>query len=154
MVRPKKQRMIKHPPPFRKFKPAGIPGKVVESIILSIDEYEAIRLADYEGFSHAESAEKMCVSRSTFSRLIEIARKKFAKLIVEGKSLDIEGGDIHFYRDSITCQNCGHIFNDEISGKKTSCPQCGSSDIIRHAEQLGHGQCCHRFNRQTGSYKS
>ena len=78
MSRPEKFRIIKRPPVFNRFKPVGIQMKQLEQIFLSIAEYEAIRLTDYEGMDHSKAAKLMKISRPTFTRLIEKARKKTA----------------------------------------------------------------------------
>lgn len=72
------------------FKPAGIPLRELETIILHLDEYEAIRLADAEGMYHEDAAAAMGVSRQTFGRVIESARKKIADALTNGRSLKIE----------------------------------------------------------------
>ena len=86
----------------------------MEQILLTLDEFEAFRLADLIGLSHAEAADEMEISRSTFTRLIEKARKKIADFIIQGKLLTIEGGSIHFRNNIIHCQNCGHMFKTGI----------------------------------------
>jgi uncharacterized protein len=62
----------------------------LEEVYLSLDELEALRLADYEGLYHEEAAEKMTISRQTFGRILGGARRKLAEALVEGKALRIE----------------------------------------------------------------
>jgi len=62
----------------------------LEEVGLSLDELEAIRLADYEGLYHEQAAEKMKISRPTFGRILGEARLKLAETLVEGKALRIE----------------------------------------------------------------
>jgi predicted DNA-binding protein (UPF0251 family) len=76
------------------FKPRGIPTVDLEEIILNLDEFEAIRLADYERLYQEEAAVKMNISRQTFGRIIEAAHKKIADVLLNGKALKIEGGEI------------------------------------------------------------
>ena len=64
-----------------------------ETVMLSVDEFEAIRLKDLEGLEQKNAAEEMDVSQPTFSRIIESARKKVADAIVNGKEIRIEGGE-------------------------------------------------------------
>jgi len=78
MPRPERKRTVYTPPFFTDFKPIGVPNKLLNITLLSLDEYEAFRLADQVGLSHIEAAEQMEISRSTFTRLIEKARKKIA----------------------------------------------------------------------------
>ena len=150
MPRPEKKRIVNTPPLFNSFKPTGFGRSQLKSIAMSLDEYEAIRLADYEGLDHAEAAELMEISRSTFTRLIEKARKKISSFIIEGAELAIEGGNIHFRGNIIRCNNCGHMFNTEFNKKFTECPSCGSENLIDVAGGYGHGQCCNRYGRRGG----
>jgi predicted DNA-binding protein (UPF0251 family) len=89
-MRPKKTRWVKCDPSERFFKPQAQSAAGV--IVLSLDEFEAIRLLDYEGFSQIKAAAMMRVHRSTVSRIITSARQKLAQTLVEIKSLRIEGG--------------------------------------------------------------
>jgi predicted DNA-binding protein (UPF0251 family) len=69
MPRPCKCRLVAAQPPVSAFKPAGVPGRELESIELGLDELEALRLADLEGLYHDAAAERMGVSRPTFGRV-------------------------------------------------------------------------------------
>ena len=144
MPRPENERIVHEPPLFCEFKPIGVPGKSLGQILLSLDEYEAIRLADYVGLSHEEAAEEMEISRSTFTRLIEKARKKIADFIIEGKILSIVGGSIHFRNNIIQCIDCGHMFKTKIGLSFEKCPECKSSNLLNLAGGFGHGACCLR----------
>jgi len=77
------------------FKPIGIPVRHLDEIVMTLDEFEAIRLADLEGLYQEQAAMQMKVSRPTFSRIIETAHRKVAAALVAGKALRIEGGPIH-----------------------------------------------------------
>jgi predicted DNA-binding protein (UPF0251 family) len=90
MARPKKCRCIKSKPHAIYFKPRGIPLVDLEEVTVSLDEFEAIRLADYEGLYHEDSAEKMMISRPTFGRILSEAHRKVAECLVKGKALRIE----------------------------------------------------------------
>ncbi len=92
MPRPHCCRRIKGMPKQLTFKPAGVPARTLQEIILTLDEYEALRLADLEGHYQQQAAEQMQISRSTFSRIIESARRKVAEALVLGKALRISGG--------------------------------------------------------------
>lgn len=74
------------------FKPRGIPLSALQEVGLTLDEFEAIRLADLEGLYQEDAAKKMDVSRQTFGNIIAIAHKKVADAIVNGKALKIAGG--------------------------------------------------------------
>jgi len=143
MPRPQDNRMVLEPPLFSEFKPLGIKGQDLEQVQLALDEFEAFRLADHIGLSHAEAADEMGISRPTFSRLIEKARKNIADFIIQGKLLTIEGGSVHFRNNIIRCQSCGHMFKINISNSISECPACHSKQLINLAGGFGHGKCCH-----------
>ena len=150
MPRPKNDRFVYEPPIFTEFKPRGVAGSSLDKIPLSIDEFEAIRLADYMGLSHEEAAEEMEISRSTFTRLIEIARKKVAEFIVQGKLLIIEGGNIHFRNNIIRCIDCGYMIKMTMGISITECPECKSNNLLNLAGGFGHGRCCASNNYKKG----
>jgi predicted DNA-binding protein (UPF0251 family) len=72
------------------FKPCGVKSLELERVELRADEMEALRLADFEGLYQQECADKMKISRTTFSRLIESARKKVADTLLHTKALSIK----------------------------------------------------------------
>jgi predicted DNA-binding protein (UPF0251 family) len=94
MVRPKECRRIAVMPGDNYFKPRGIPLIHLGEVQLGLDEFEAIRLADFEGLYHAEAAKRMGVSRATFGRMVSMGRHKVAEAIVRGKALKIQGGPV------------------------------------------------------------
>ncbi|MBC8485174.1 MAG: DUF134 domain-containing protein [Bacteroidetes bacterium] len=142
MPRPKNERIVHQPPLFSEFKPSGVAGRLLNKTLLSLDEYEAFRLADHIGLSHAEAAEEMEISRSTFTRLIEQARKKIAELIINGNVLLIKGGNIHFRKNIIRCMDCGYMFDMSIESSFINCPECHSKNLLNLAGGFGHGKCC------------
>ena len=111
------------------YKPYGIPMRDIESVYLLYEEFEALRLADYENLTQLEAAKKMNISRPTFTRLYDKARKNIAKAFTEGKAIIIQGGtyitDDYWYR----CENCHETI---ISDHPVSqCGDCDSDKIIR-----------------------
>jgi predicted DNA-binding protein (UPF0251 family) len=66
----------------------------LQEVVISLDEFEAVRLADLGGLYQEQAAEQMDVSRPTFSRIIESAHKKIADALVHGKAIRIEGGTV------------------------------------------------------------
>lgn len=92
MARPRKRRIIPQEPKPAVYKPAGLPLDRLRRVTLLQEEREALRLADLEGLTQAEAAERMGVSRSTFQRVVSHARHQVALALTEGHALQIEGG--------------------------------------------------------------
>ena len=93
MSRPRRKRRITCYPEANYFKPAGIPIRQLQQIILSFEEFEAVRLKDFLGKDQKEAAVQMGVSQSTFHRILIEARKKIAEAFVMSKAIKIEGGN-------------------------------------------------------------
>ena len=94
MPRPMCCRRVVGKPQATVFKPAGIPARDLEEVVMTLDEFEAIRLADLEGLYQEAAAERMNVSRATFGRILESAHRKVGETLTGGKVLKIEGGPI------------------------------------------------------------
>ena len=140
MPRPFKYRCIGCKPQVDYFKPRGIPVSELEEINLTMDEFEAIRLADLEGLYQERAAEKMKVSRQTFGNIIESAHKKMADSIVNGKALKIEGGVYKMARmKKFRCYDYNHEWEIPYgTGRPTECPQCKSKNIHRAEQDRGY----------------
>lgn len=106
MPRPRKRRRVCSLPRFKTFGPVnGNLGD--EVVILSVDEYEVIRLIDFEGLDQEQCAQRMDVARSTIQRMYTEAKKKVADSVVNGKVLKIEGGDYELCQmDKKHCHQC------------------------------------------------
>lgn len=89
--RPKKYRIVRQDPKISQFSPRGRPGRPDE-VNLTMDEFEAIRLADFLGFSQKEAARSMRISQQTFSRIFKKARKNLANGLIRGTIIKIQGG--------------------------------------------------------------
>jgi len=94
MARPVKRKNVCERPEVSLFKPAGIPLSAREAVILTLDEYEAVRLADREGMYQEDAARCMDTSRQTFARILDSAHRKIADALVESRPLVIEGGNV------------------------------------------------------------
>jgi predicted DNA-binding protein (UPF0251 family) len=90
MPRPLCPRKISHTPPATYFKPAGIPLRDLQEIVLAADELESLRLADCKELYHVDAAKQMGISRQTFDRIIRHAHCKVASALVQGLALRIE----------------------------------------------------------------
>jgi predicted DNA-binding protein (UPF0251 family) len=91
MSRPCKCRHIESTPAIRYFKPRAVPLCELEETELSLDEFEALRLADLEGLYQEDAAGRMKISRQTFANIVHEARRKVADALVHGKALKIMG---------------------------------------------------------------
>src|SRR4030067_1920735 len=133
MARPRNCRRVCSVPESKYFKPRGIPLSMLEDVILTVDEFEAIRLADLESLYQEKAAEKMNVSRQTFGRIIESARKKVAEGLVKGKALKIEGGEFEMAAmRKFRCDECQHAWELPYgTGRPAGCPSCKSGNIHR-----------------------
>lgn len=130
MPRRKKIRCVSHMPDCTYFKPAGIPTRHLEEIVLKVEEMEAIRLKDLLGLEQVECASRMKISRPTFQRILAEARNKVATVLVEGKALRIEGGSFDY------------------AGQVRICPYCDFGRIGMHAEK------CPKCDNPLDRYKS
>jgi predicted DNA-binding protein (UPF0251 family) len=90
MPRPKNPRFLRFNPDVYYFKPRGIPLSELEEVILLPDELESLKLYEVDGFDQIAAAKEMKISQPTFARILESARKKVARAIIEGKAIRIE----------------------------------------------------------------
>jgi predicted DNA-binding protein (UPF0251 family) len=94
MPRPVSTRKIPETLEEKVFKPLGVPMHQLESVELTLDGLEALRLADMEGLYQEEAARRMGVSRATFARALTVARRAVAEALVHGKAVEIRGGTV------------------------------------------------------------
>ena len=135
MPRKKRLRIIQNPPSVKGFNPFGYYGNPKNSIEIHYEEYEAIRLLDYEGLNQEEAAEKMDISRPTLTRIYESARKKVATALSEARQLVIEGGQAYFKDNWYECKTCFSRFNIPERINNTNCPVCNNSNTISFNQQ-------------------
>ncbi len=131
-------RKISSPPKIKGFKPYGVSEDLEKSevITLQFEEYEALKMCDYDLLNHCEAAEIMNISRPTFTRIYAIARQKMAKALVEGSQISIEGGKIYFDSDWYQCSSCPSVFdNPDKEVEPNICPICGCKKIHRYYNQ-------------------
>ena len=153
MVRPLNCRQVGCQPGSRYFRPRGVSLSDLEEVVLTIDEFESIRLADLEMLYQEKAAERMRISRQTFGRIVESAHKKVAEALVEGKALKIEGGEFSMANEAAVrkfkCSDCQHSWELPYgTGRPDTCPSCKGENIYR-AEgwggSPGRGRgICHR----------
>ena len=137
MSRPKKIRRMSSVPVLSGFKPYGLTSTKVKdnSVFLLCEEYEALRLNDYEKCNQCEAAAIMQVSRPTFTRIYLSARQKIASAFIEGRQIIIEGGKVQYDQNWYLCNDCKCSFNrmEEIPEK---CPLCSSKSIIEYSPEI------------------
>lgn len=144
MGRPHKERRVEQLPPVTHYKPAGIPLRNMEEVILTVVEMEAIRLADIEQLDQAAAADRMEVSRPTFHRIVNTAHQKIAKALWQGYALRVDGGNFRIAHQCqqglrhFVCQSCGHKwtlpYGTGQRGHDLSCPACQAVTVIREDE--------------------
>ena len=141
MTRPPKCRRVESLPIVTYFKPAGVPLRVLDEVLLSLEEAEAIRLKDLEGLEQEEGAQRMNVSRPTFQRVLASARQKVTDALLNGKAVRIEGGNFEMAMRRFRCFN-GHEWDVPFEVMTTeppeACPSCNTPDILP-LEPVGAG---------------
>jgi predicted DNA-binding protein (UPF0251 family) len=146
-----KLRRVSEIPGVTYFKPAGIPLRSLEEVSFSVEEAEAIRLKDMENLDQEQCAKKMNISRTTFQRVLESARKKVADALLNGKAIRIEGGNYEITMHRLRCVK-GHEWNipveKALQDTSITCPQCKSEDYMVIADPKTHRNQDLSVNRQ------
>jgi len=155
MPRPVKWRRVGFIPQATYFKPAGVPLRALEEVVLTVEEAEAIRLKDLEGLEQEQCAERMFVSRPTFHRVLQFARRKVADALVNGKALRIHGGNFAFPRQPFQCRRDGHVWTvpfEALVAGPPACPRCQSPSVLTvHPSSHGTGRGWGRWRNQPRS---
>lgn len=165
-MRPHKYRKISQfRPRFNYFHPRGMNQENFEKIYLTAEEFEALRLKHYENLKQNNAAEKMCISQTTFSRILVKAHQKMTKALVEGLGITIQSHSTSvpcpviditqniatnpsndplktsFY--GYSCLNCGFEWATPESDKlkstkseKPKCPECSSSKTYKLIKKM------------------
>lgn len=120
-------------PQITYFKPAGVPLSNLQEVRLSVEEVEAIRLKDLEGLEQEECAQRMNISRTTFSRVLGSARQKMADALLGGKAIKIGGGNFEMAVRRFRCVS-GHEwdvpFQTMVTAPPEFCPKCNTPSIM------------------------
>jgi predicted DNA-binding protein (UPF0251 family) len=131
MARTKKDRLIQRAPHFLGFKPQGLQCKAGTEVNINFEEYEALKLCDYELLTQAEAAKLMNISRPTFTRIYESVRRKIAKAFVEGSCMHFEGGNVAF-ANWYKCTQCKITFT-LTDNTNMHCPFCKTQVITENS---------------------
>ena len=139
MVRPQKDRLVNIDPQVNYFKPRGVPMVDLEQVELTVDELEALRLADFLGMSHEQAGKQMGVSRATFGRIVEQARKTVADALIHGRAINVEGGNYKRVDPRgnrlFLCELCKCKWEEPPgTGRPKGCPSCGRDAFHRMGE--------------------
>lgn len=144
MARPHKERKVNDPPMMMGFMPYGISDPSAEEVLLSFEEYESVRLIDYQKKSHEDAADIMQVSRPTFTRIYNKAVQTIAKALIEGKRLKIDGGNFTMEEQWYRCRNCDMVRREsEINDSCVHCAEHGGSDYYPINPPKDAGHCRH-----------
>ena len=153
MSRPPKCRRVAFMPGVTYFKPAGVPLRFLDEVCLSVDEAEAIRLKDLEDFDQEQGASKMNISRPTFQRVLESARRKISDALLHGKAIRIEGGNFEMSPLHFRCTS-GHEWNvpfeTAMKEPSQSCPVCNmasTTDLCQFGSVPGIWRGCCRHGK-------
>jgi predicted DNA-binding protein (UPF0251 family) len=132
MSRPQKARKINNPPKMKGFRPFGMQSCVRETIRLKLEEFESVRLVNYEMLSQDAAARKMNISRPTFTRIYNRALKLIAKSFVEGRTIEIVGGNYQLEKDWYRCRKCYKLIEGiENHVRCRECTAYGESELIK-----------------------
>jgi predicted DNA-binding protein (UPF0251 family) len=128
MPRRKRLRKVVAPPGFRGYKPFGHRHGSREHVDLLYEEYEAIKLADYDLMNHQEASALMGISRPTFARIYESARRKIARALVETREIRSVFGNALLDKSWFICGSCHSRFTIPVALKENHCPICKSEN--------------------------
>ena len=117
MARPRKWRKVCCMPASDRFGPLNRPLSPENCVIMSVDEYETIRLIDLEGFTQEQCAEQMNIARTTVQRIYNDARQKLADSLVNSRVLRIEGGDYQLCEGLEEVCRCGGCHRHRLGWK-------------------------------------
>jgi len=129
MPRRKRLRKVVAPPGFKGYKPYGNITRNKPFVELLYEEYEAIKLADYNLLNHLEASKLMGISRPTFARIYKSARKKLANALVETREIRSVFGNARLDNSWYGCDACNARFTLPVQVQDQACPMCKSFQI-------------------------
>ena len=129
MPRTRRLRKIVAPPKFKGYKPYGCAEECKGYIELLYEEYEAIKLADFDLMNHHEACILMGVSRPTFARIYKSARRKIAMALVEAKEIRAIYGNAYLDKNWFMCDECNARFTIPKVLIEKNCPVCKSLKV-------------------------
>ena len=131
MGRRTRRRWVFKPPNNKYF--VGTQPQMENCIILTLAEFEAMRLKHYNNLNQERAADSMGISQPTFSRILDISHQKITQALIEGKYIRVYGGNINLKKgfNGYKCLSCNEEWEDEFASKerKVNCPNCNSKKV-------------------------
>lgn len=140
MARPIKWRKVETMPKYRYFIPVSKEKEGLNENILKVEEIEAIRLRDLESLEQKDCANKMEISRQTFQRIYNEAKRKVADSLINGKAIKVAGGNYTQHICKFVCKSCGNNWQgrvEDLESEKEKCPECGSGKQFCNEKNRG-----------------
>lgn len=138
MGRRTRRRWVFKPPNNKYF--VGTQPQMENCIILTLAEFEAMRLKHYNNLNQERAADSMGISQPTFSRILDISHQKITQALIEGKTIRVHGGNIDYKVSFIGygCWNCDHTWEDvsALRGKKVKCVKCNSENVYYFEREI------------------
>lgn len=132
MPRPVRSRRLTCPPKMSGFKPFGMAGCEMPSIKLHLDEYESFHLVNYQGLAQEVAAERMNVSRPTFTRIYQSSLNKIARAFAECLCIEIEGGKVEYDRQWYKCKKCFKLIDGlENHTRCRNCMSFSDNELVK-----------------------
>ena len=119
------------------FRPFGMQLSDLEVVKFHFDEYESINLVNYQNLPQDAAAEKMGISRPTFTRIYNRALKKIARAFVECLAIEIEGGHVEFEKQWFKCKKCFKLIDGlENHIRCKGCNAFGNNELVRIDQEI------------------
>lgn len=147
MPRPRIRRRISFMPEVTYFKPAGVRMTDLDEVVLTVDEYEAVKLIDLEGIEQSKAGQQMKISQPTLSRLLKSARKKLSEAIIKGKAIKIQGGNYKMVQSRGRGLGLGRGPGGRMGGVAAGpggvckCPKCGYQEAQVRGQPCMNKKC-------------
>lgn len=129
MARTPRLRKVVAPPGFKGYRPYGHSSENTDAVELLYEEYEALKLADYDFLDHQAASQLMGVSRATFARIYESARRKIARALVEIREIKTLYGNAWMDKSWFMCKKCQARFSMPKTVDGNKCAICASTHI-------------------------
>lgn len=140
MARPTKPRNVRKFPASTTYQPTDL-GERQVAYEIGFDEFEAMRLTDIEHLSQEEVAQMMNISRQSIQLMLQSAREKLTRALLEGQTILLGGGHIHIHHCPFVCNECNTSFMLKATEGRRICPNCGSDNTDCTSTHLCSQHC-------------